>query len=90
LNRYVRTLPNVEKVSLFTESQLVHSYWHGEKIPAYLKRTDGEFWQILEFNFLEGGPFTPDDEKNANFVAVINESTRKKILRRRISVWQND
>jgi len=80
LNRYVRTLPNVEKVTLFTEAQLVHSYWHGEKIPAYLKRTDGEFWQVLEFNFLEGGPFTPDDEKNANFVAVINEATRKKFF----------
>jgi putative ABC transport system permease protein len=80
LDRYVRTLPNVEKVSLFTEYEMVHSYKTGEKIPLYIKRTDGEFWQIMEFNFLEGGPFTADDDKNANFVAVINDATRKKFF----------
>ncbi len=80
LDRYVRTLPNVEKVSLSTEPEMVHSYKTGEKIPLYIKRTDGEFWQIMEFSFLEGGPFTADDDRNANFVAVINDATRKKFF----------
>jgi putative ABC transport system permease protein len=80
LDRYVRTLPNVEKVSLFTEYGIVHSYRNGEKIPLYIKRTDGQFWQILEFSFLEGGPFTANDDKNASFVAVINDATRKKLF----------
>src|SRR4030095_4358644 len=35
---------------------------------------------ILEFEFLEGGPLTEDDDKNANFVAVINASTRDRIF----------
>jgi putative ABC transport system permease protein len=34
----------------------------------------------MEFNFLEGGPFTAEDDKQANFVAVINEATRKKFF----------
>lgn len=80
LDRYVRTLPNVEKVSIFSEPGLVHSYKNGEKIPSYLKRTDGAFWQILDFHFLEGSPFTTEDDKNANFVAVINEATRRKFF----------
>ncbi|MEO6726828.1 MAG: ABC transporter permease [Blastocatellia bacterium] len=80
LDRYVRTLPNVERVSIFSEPDLIHSYQNGEKIPAYIKRTDGAFWQILEFNFLEGVPFTETDDKNANAVAVINEATRKKFF----------
>src|SRR5215212_2269101 len=58
LDRYVRTLSNVERVSIFSEPELIHSYQNGEKIPAYIKRTDGAFWQILEFSFLEGAPFT--------------------------------
>lgn len=80
LDRYVRTLSNVEKVSLYSTPNLVYSFWKGEKIKSYLKRTDGQFWEIMEFRFLEGGPFTTQDDKNANFVAVINEATRRKFF----------
>ncbi|MGH9937218.1 MAG: ABC transporter permease, partial [Blastocatellia bacterium] len=80
LDRYVRTLSNVEKVSIFSSPNTVYSFWKGEKIKSNLKRTDGQFWEILEFKFLEGGPFTAEDEKNANFVAVINEATRRKFF----------
>ena len=38
------------------------------------------FWEILEFNFLEGAPYTDDDEKNENYVAVINDATRRKFF----------
>ncbi len=80
LDRYARNLPNVEHFSIYTEPGFGYSYHHGEKIKSFFKRTDGEFWQILEFKFLEGGPFTVEDEKNANFVAVINEATRQKFF----------
>lgn len=80
LDRYVRTLPNIEKVSVFSMPDLVYSFWKGGKIKSYLKRTDGQFWEIMGFRFLEGGPFTAEDEKNANFVAVINEATRRKFF----------
>jgi putative ABC transport system permease protein len=80
LDRYVRTLSNVEKVSIFSTPNIVYSFWKGEKIKSNLKRADGQFWEILEFEFLEGGPFTTEDEKNANFVAVINEATRRKFF----------
>lgn len=86
LDRYVRTLPEVERVSIFTNNfgDAVGlsgvSYRNGEKIELALKRTDGEFWQILDFEFLEGRPFTVEDEKNAAFVAVINAATREKFF----------
>lgn len=80
LDRYVRTLPDVEKVSIHSEPAGVSAFKNGERIPLFVVRTDGEFWEILDFKFLEGAPFTAEDEKNANFVAVINESTRKKFF----------
>src|SRR5262249_16104613 len=80
LDRYVRNFPNVEKVSFFSTLESANSYRNGEKIQSFLKRTDGEFWQILEFDFLEGGPITIEDEKNRNLVAVINDATRKKFF----------
>jgi len=80
LDRFVRTLPNIEKVSLSTYPGQVISYHRGEKLKSDLKRTDGQFWEILQFDFLEGRPFTVEDEKSANFVAVINQATRKKFF----------
>jgi putative ABC transport system permease protein len=80
LDRYARNLPGVEKMSIFEQVGYKDAYRNSEKISLYVKRADGEFWQIHEFNFLEGGPFSSDDDKNVNFVAVINESTRRKFF----------
>ncbi len=80
VDKHVRTLPNVERVAVLSEPEIVHSYKQGEKIQSYLKRTDGEYWRVLDFNFVEGGPFTVDDDRNANSVAVINEATRERFF----------
>lgn len=80
LDRYVRTLPNVEKVSIFSTPAMVTSYVNGHRIESYLKHTDGQFWEILEFRFLEGGPITVQDEQQGNHVAVINEATRQRFF----------
>lgn len=79
-DRYARDLPGVERMALTTGAEQVYSYLNGQKIGSYLKRTDGEFWEIMEFSFLEGRPFTADDERNADFVAVINDATRRKFF----------
>ncbi|MFP5262645.1 MAG: ABC transporter permease [Blastocatellia bacterium] len=80
LDRYCRNLPHVEKTSFFTMPASVTTYDKGEKIKLFFKRTDGEFWQIMDFSFLEGAPFTAEDDKNRNFVAVINDATRQKFF----------
>jgi putative ABC transport system permease protein len=80
LDRYVRTLPDVEKTAIFSQPQGSAAYLGGRKIDLYLKHTDGGYWQILNFHFLEGGPFTESDEAHASFVAVINEATRTKVF----------
>ena len=35
---------------------------------------------MMAFQFIEGAPYTADDERNRNFVAVINDATRKKFF----------
>ena len=35
---------------------------------------------MMDFEFIEGAPYTDDDEKKRNFVAVINEATRQKFF----------
>ncbi len=76
LDATVRNLPGAERVSVFTRGSEVVSYAEGKKLHLTLKRTDGEFWNILDFQFVEGAPFTADDDSSGARVAVINTATR--------------
>jgi putative ABC transport system permease protein len=79
VDMYVRGLPGAEAISVFTNHSLMAMYQDGRKIPTHLRRTDGPYWQILDFDFVEGGPFTQADDDNANFVAVITDALRAKL-----------
>ena len=80
LDRYGRGLPDVEKFAIHSIPSSAISYKDGVQISSYLKTTDGDFWDVFTFNFLEGGPYTLDDVKRGNPVAVINEATRSKFF----------
>ncbi len=79
-DKYARNMPGVERLSLFENGRTVYSYVEGRKIASVLKSTDEEFWQILDFTFLEGGPYTTPDVTEARFVAVINATTRQRFF----------
>jgi putative ABC transport system permease protein len=82
LKHYLKlhTLPRIEAASIYSSNSSVDLLFHGRAVKVSRKRTDGDYWKIFDFRFLEGRPLTEDDEKNANHVAVISESTRKKIF----------
>lgn len=80
LDRYARNLPGAERVAIASQPNLTATYHDGRKIRIFLRRTDGEFWRVLDFDFVEGGPFLPEDEHDANRVAVINEATRERFF----------
>ena len=78
LNQYMRGIPGVKDMSIVARNRSVAAFKNHEKYALKLKRTDGAFWRILDFDFIEGGPFTDEDEDNARFVAVINAATRDR------------
>lgn len=80
LDRYARDLPGAERLSIFSWAETAHSYVGGRKLESWLKRTDADFWKILDFEFLEGGPFTSEDVSQARFFAVVNETTRRRFF----------
>jgi putative ABC transport system permease protein len=80
LDKYARDLPNVELMSISTMVGPAYAYPDGKRVQMYLKRTDAEFWRILDFDFLEGGPFTAEDVASGNFVAVVNDATRRRLF----------
>jgi putative ABC transport system permease protein len=79
-DQYARNLPGVERLSIFTNNFEAVSYVNGQKVQSSMKRTDAEFWQILDFAFVEGGPYLRDDVEQARFVAVINATTRRRFF----------
>lgn len=80
LDRCVRGLASAERVSIFSDPDEAVSFLDGRKVKSFLRRTDGEYWKILEFDFVEGEPFTAADDREGNPVAVINEATRDRFF----------
>lgn len=79
-DRYMRDLPGVERMSIQSMPQTVVSYWKGARISSLIKRTDADFFRILEFEFIEGGPFGELDVSEGRPVAVINAATRTRFF----------
>src|SRR5262249_61590207 len=73
-----RDLPGAERVTFHSTTFDAVAFPAGERLTFRLKRTDGEFWRVFRFEFPEGGPFSPEDDAQARFVAVINESTPRR------------
>jgi putative ABC transport system permease protein len=75
-SEFLRDLPGLERLAYYTNvgslsSQLMSSR-HAVKL------TDGNYWKVLQFDFLEGRPFSDDDVRDRRQVAVITRSTADK------------
>jgi putative ABC transport system permease protein len=80
LDRTLPGLPGVERSTIFAMPRRLTTYHEGRKITCYTRRTDGEFWKVFRFAFLEGGPYGNEDLRDAVPVAVINESARDRFF----------
>jgi putative ABC transport system permease protein len=80
LSRTLPDMPGVERSTIFAMQRKLTTYHEGRKISCLTRRTDGEFWKVFHFDFVEGGPYDQDAEKQALPVAVVNESTRDEFF----------
>jgi len=80
LNECARDLPGVQQASFFSSDQKALTWHHGQKHELALKHTDAAFWQVFDFEFLEGGPFTDLELGLADQILVINRSTQELLF----------
>lgn len=70
-----------ELIGVFTSDtgapQMV-SYINGVKITSSAKRTDANYWKILQFEFLEGRPINEQEHQSGAYVAVISATMRER------------
>lgn len=76
LDHYVSKLQRVEKIAISSGAQASNAFINNKKIVIEYKYTNADYWNVLEYEFLEGKPYGPQDIANANMVAVISEETR--------------
>lgn len=76
----LRDLPGAEATSLVRLQHTVVSYVGGRRIESWLKGTDAAYWRILDFDFVEGGPYGEAAARDGQRVAVINETTRRRFF----------
>jgi len=79
-DKYARNLPGVEALTIFSGSNTVSTYLGDQRITSNLKRTDGAFWRVFDFTFLEGSPYSQADVDDARFVAVISRDSRDRLF----------
>lgn len=80
LDQHLRPLTTPEMVSIHSEPRSATVYVGGSKVDLDLKYTDAEFWDIIEMDFLEGGPYRRPQVDDADAVAVISQRTRNEVF----------
>src|SRR4030095_14837068 len=76
LDHYVNTLKTPEKVAIGTLFSPVNTYVNDKKLVINVKFTNEAWWQVLEYQFIEGKPYTQQQIDNAERVAVISEDLK--------------
>ncbi len=77
LNKYVKSLQTPEKISISSFHNPVVEYRDKRRINFDMKYVDGEFWDILDFDFIEGTGFTVSAVENHTPLAVINQELKQ-------------
>jgi putative ABC transport system permease protein len=78
MTKYIKSLKTPQSVSVATFFNPIIVYKDDRKLNLNIKFVDAEFWDILDFEFIEGRPFGPKEVENISQVAVINEDTRRR------------
>jgi putative ABC transport system permease protein len=78
LNHYVRSLKTPAKVAISSNYNSTNTYVNNKRIVLNYKYTNADFWDVLDFDFEEGKPFTKQQIENGEHVTVISEDTKNE------------
>jgi len=80
LEEYVRPMVSPEAVSFHSSYGETVTYADNKKLTMKIKYCDDVFWDILEFEFMEGRPFEANAVSNAEYVTVITDRTSLRLF----------
>ncbi len=80
INTYVRTLKTPAKIAAVSMFNNINIYANNHKLKVRYRYTDGNFWDITSFDFLEGKNYTQRNIENNDYVVVINDYVRDEYV----------
>jgi len=78
LDHYARGLKTPVAIGISSGFNGTNTYVNNKKIAVNYKYTNAEYWDILEYEFLEGKPISKQQVENADKVTVITEDIKKE------------
>ncbi len=78
LKTYVKPLKTPEKVGITTLFGFANAYVNGKRLSLQTKFTDADFWEVTDFEFLEGKPYNAQTIAQGQQVAVITDDLKKQ------------
>ena len=78
LDRYVSQLKTPAKVAISSTFKRTNTYVGNQKLPITYKYTNDQYWEVLEYQFLEGKPYNRQQIDAGERVAVISKEARDK------------
>lgn len=78
LNKYAASLKTPVKVAISSTYSPTNTYVNNKKIVINYKYTNEAYWEVMDYEFLEGKPYSPEQVKRGERVTVISEDTKKK------------
>ncbi|MFC5409394.1 ABC transporter permease [Larkinella bovis] len=78
LTDYAKSLKTAERVTICTFVNSSNAYVGSQKIKLNTKFTDADFWEVTEFEFLEGKPYNEQHIANGDQVVVITDDFKKQ------------
>lgn len=78
LKHYAGSLKTPIEQTIFSRYSGTNTYINNKKIAVNYKYTDENYWDILEYDFIEGKPYTQKQINDAERVAVISEDMKNE------------
>ena len=78
LDHYVSKLKTPAKLAISSTFKRTNTYVNNKKLSISYKYTNDQYWEVLDYEFLEGKPYTKQQIDRAERVAVISEDARDK------------
>jgi len=80
IDQYLKPMKGVEAVSATMLPQSVAVYQGDRVSDVLLRRTDAEYWRILDFKVVAGRVISADDVAQGRFVAVLAQATARRLF----------
>jgi putative ABC transport system permease protein len=76
LTHFAGSLKTPVKIAISSRTNGTNTYINNKKIAVNYKYTNADFWEVLDFYFLEGRPLSRSEIENGEHVTVISEDTK--------------